>query len=83
MCRQQVVNYIESLTHETISDHAMDLFENGFLTSLDVLDLISFIENTYALQITGDDVDMHSFGSIDGMVDLICRLKNRHSRAAS
>ena len=69
--RESVSNYIRGLTNETISDHSRNLFADGLLTSLDVLDLISFIEDTFDFQIEADDADMESFGTIDGIVNLI------------
>lgn len=73
--RENVVHYIKELTNENISDHSINLFENGILTSLDVLDLISFIEKTFSLTISGDDIDMESCGTINGIVNLVEKLK--------
>ncbi|MBN2535785.1 MAG: hypothetical protein JXB88_23095 [Spirochaetales bacterium] len=75
--RENVLLYIEELTNEKISNHEMNLFENNLLTSLDVLDLISFIEKNYDLQVAADDVDMESLGSIDGIVHLVEKLKQQ------
>lgn len=72
--RENIVSYVHSLTNENIADHSANLFENGLLTSLDVLDLISYIEKTFNLQISADDVDMESFGTINGIVSLVERL---------
>jgi acyl carrier protein len=69
--RESVANYIKNLTNETITDHSSNLFGDGLLTSLDVLDLISFIEETFEFQISADDADMDSFGTINGIVRLI------------
>ncbi len=72
--RETVEKYIQRLTNEADLDHSMNLFESGNLTSLDVLDLISFIEETFALSISDDDISMDSFGSINGIVGLVERL---------
>ena len=77
--RESVAQYIQELANEDISDHSTDLFGNGFLTSLDVLDLIAFVEDTFELEISGDDVDMESFGSIDGIVGLVKRIRECHA----
>lgn len=73
--RDRISSYIKGVTNEKIDDHSTNLFENGLLTSLDVLDIISFIENAYDFEVSGDDVDMDSFGSIDGIVNLVERVK--------
>jgi len=66
-----LVQYIQDRTNETITDPDINLFENGFLTSLDVLDMISFIEKTFCIEVLAESVDMESFGSIRGMVNLV------------
>ena len=68
---EKIAEYITELTNENITDHSMNLFESGLLTSLDVLDLISFIEKTFDFQISEEDVSMESFGSINGIVGLV------------
>ena len=69
--RDTIADYIEELSGERIADHSSNLFQSGLLTSLDVLSLVAFVEATFALEITDDDVDMESFGSIDGLVSLV------------
>ena len=69
--RDRIASYVEELSRESAPDHSWNLFEQGLLTSLDVLSLVSFLESTFALDISGDDVDMESFGTIDGLVALV------------
>jgi len=74
MIRKKVEDYMKELTNENVLDHSMNLFEAGILTSLNVLDLIYFIEKTFNFQIQADEIGMDSFGSIDGIVALIEKL---------
>jgi acyl carrier protein len=69
--REAIVGYIEEVSHESGFEHSMNLFEGGLLTSLDVLSLVAFIEDTFDVHISGDDVDMDSFGTVNGLVSLI------------
>jgi acyl carrier protein len=71
--RTTVVNYIEGVSNERNFDHSVNLFERGLLTSLDVLSLVAFIEESFHLEISGDDIDMATFGTVDGLVDMITR----------
>ena len=80
--RDTVVSYVEEISNETVSDHSANLFESGLLTSLDVLSLVAFIEDTFMLEISGDDVDMDSFGTIDGLVTMITTMQSHHHEAA-
>ncbi len=66
-----LIEYIKNRTNEIVTDPDTNLFENGFLTSLDVLDMISFIEKTFDIEVSAESVDMESFGSIRGIVNLI------------
>ena len=73
--REDIEKYILQLTNERELDHSINLFESGFLTSIDVLDLICFIEETYNIDISDDDIGMENFGSIDGLVNFVERVK--------
>jgi acyl carrier protein len=73
--RAAIVSYIEGVSNERGFDHSINLFESGLLTSLDVLSLVVFIEDTFDVKISGDDVDMDSFGTIDGLVKMVTKLQ--------
>ena len=76
--RETITGYIEDVADERIVDPSINLFESGLLTSLDVLSLVAFIEETFSLEISGDDIDMDSFGTVDGLVATITGLEGRH-----
>lgn len=69
--RDTIAGYVERISNERGVDHASNLFESGLLTSLDVLSLVAFIEDTFAVEIGGDDIEMDSFGTIDGLVAMV------------
>jgi len=69
--RNTIAAYIEDISNERAIDHSINLFEAGLLTSLDILSLVAFMEDTFALEITGDDIEMENFGTIDGLVALV------------
>ncbi len=73
--REEVVKYISGLTNEVEIDPTVSLFESGLLTSLDVLDLLAFVENEFDLTISDDDFGVENFGSINKMVGYIERSK--------
>jgi len=75
--RDTIVRYVEGVAREQGFDHSLNLFESGLLTSLDVLSLVTFIESTFSLKISGDEIDMDSFGTIDGLVNLVTRLQKQ------
>ncbi|HEY0281060.1 MAG TPA: acyl carrier protein [Rhizomicrobium sp.] len=69
--RDIIVRYVEAISNEKGFDPATNLFEAGVLTSLDVLSLVAFLEETFDLSISGDDIDIDHFGTIDGLVALV------------
>lgn len=71
----ELEKYITELTNESGIDPATNLFEGGFLSSLDVLDLISFIETNFNVTLSEDDMTMENLGTINNMVAMIDRLK--------
>ena len=73
--REKVVKYILELTNDQNLDPNMNLFESGTLTSLDILDLLSFIEETFNISFSEDDITMENFGTMNNIVKLIERLK--------
>jgi acyl carrier protein len=74
--RETIVGYIENVSRESGFDQSSNLFESGLLTSLDVLSLVAFLEGTFHLEISGDDVGMDSFGTVDGLVALVAGKKH-------
>lgn len=69
--RDKVEEFILELSNESSIDHSINLFENSYLSSLDVLDLLCFIEETYNIVVSDDDLGMENFGSIDRIVNYI------------
>ena len=73
--RNKTEKYIIELTNRPDLDHSLNMFESGILSSLDVLALISFIEDSFNIAVSDDDIDAESFSSIDNIVTLIETLK--------
>ena len=74
--REQIEDFIVKLTNEPVQDHTMNLFASGRLfSSLDFLDLLAFIEETFNISIPDDDVSIETLGSIDSIVNLIEKFK--------
>ncbi len=66
------------ITHEMLR-HALEtplgdddqLVESGIIDSLGVMTLLSFLEERYALQISGDDLIPDNFSSISSIASLV------------
>ena len=73
--REEIEKHISELTNNPDIDHSLNLFESGLLTSLDVLDLLAFIENEFEIFISDEDLGIDNFGSIDKIVKFVEKSK--------
>lgn len=52
-----------------------DLFESGLVSSLFAMELISYLEKSYAVTIEGQDLRLDNFRTVEAMAGLVLRLK--------
>jgi acyl carrier protein len=50
-----------------------DLFESGIVNSLFAMQLTIFIEKTFRIEITADDLDIRNFKSLNAATDFVLR----------
>ena len=50
-----------------------DLFELGIVNSLFAVQLTTFIEKTFRIEITADDLDIRNFKSLNAATDFVLR----------
>ena len=50
-----------------------DIFALGFATSLFSMQLVMFVEKTFAFDISNEDLEMANFRSVDAMAALVAR----------
>ena len=58
-------------------DRTVDLFEDGYVDSIGVIELIQFLESTFAIDIPEEDLFSPEFSTIDGIARIVTR--NRSS----
>jgi acyl carrier protein len=54
-----------------------DLFDTGIVNSLFAVQLITFLEKTFDIEVGSDDLDIHNFESINATAAFVMR-KNGH-----
>jgi len=57
---------------ETLDDSTL-LVSSGVITSLSLLELVTFIEDRFSVILEGDDLGIARMDSIDSMVELIAQ----------
>jgi len=50
-----------------------NLFESGIVNSLFAVQLMTFIEKTFAIEVTADDLEIVNFKSIEASADFVVR----------
>jgi acyl carrier protein len=58
-------------------DRTVDLFEDGYVDSIGVIELIQFLERAFAIEIPEADLFSPEFSSIEGIARIVTR--NRSS----
>jgi acyl carrier protein len=54
-------------------DRTVDLFEDGYVDSIGVIELIQFLERTFAIEIPEADLFSPEFSTIDGIAKIVLR----------
>jgi acyl carrier protein len=54
-------------------DRKVDLFEDGYVDSIGVIELIQFLERTFAIEIPEEDLFSPEFTTIDGIARIVTR----------
>jgi len=54
-------------------DRQVDLFEDGYVDSIGVIELIQFLERTFAIEIPEADLFSPEFSTIDGIAKIVVR----------
>lgn len=68
----ELKQFLESLLNMEVSDD-MDLLSSGLLNSLDIVSLLSNLEEKYDVSLTDSDFDLTNFKSINSIYKLLQR----------
>lgn len=81
MTEQDVAAAVEEFARREFSikpsdrrfDRKVDLFEDGYVDSIGVIELIQFLERTFAIEIPEEDLFSPEFTTIDGIARIVTR----------
>lgn len=81
MTEQDVAAAVEEFARREFSikpsdrrfDRKVDLFEDGYVDSIGVIELIQFLERTFAMEIPEADLFSPEFSTIDGIAKIVVR----------
>lgn len=69
--KARVKNEIEVLAGSEINDPDQEIFTSGLLDSLNILNIIVFIENEFKIKINPFDINLDTLGSINRICEYI------------
>lgn len=61
---------LDNVDLEEIGDD-MDIFEEGLVSSLFAIELMTFLEKNFEMKVTVEDLDMNNFKSINSILNFI------------
>ena len=68
---QKIKDYILQSVNLPDIDADIDLFEVGIVNSLFAIQLVTFLENEFDIQITVEDLDLQNFKSVNSMEEFV------------
>ena len=73
---QEIIrNYILENTSVPSLDDDFDIFEAGIVNSLFAIELMTFLEKSFSVKVTMDDLDMQNFKSVNAASQFVLRKK--------
>lgn len=80
--RETVTNFLLSSINIVNLNHDDNLFESGIVNSLFAVQLVTFLEKTFAIEIGMDDLDIENFKSLNATTAFVMR-KNGWQKAGA
>ncbi len=65
---------------QQLADDA-DIFASGFVNSLLAMQLVTFVERTFAVTVADDDLDLDNFRSVAAIAALVRRKRSADARS--
>lgn len=76
--RENIRAYIlQNVTLDEL-DNDLEIFNDGLVSSLFAIELMTFIEKHFAVKITMEDLDLDNFKSVDSITQFVeCKISRR------
>lgn len=80
---EQILGFVKNRFPQAEITAAEDIFSLGYINSLFAMELVMFIEKTFATRIPNEELKLDNFRSVNAMADLVSRLVGAADRAAA
>ena len=69
--RETIKNFFFNFIDDVEFKDEEDYFELGIVNSLFAMQLVLFVEKTFKIELTGEDLDIKNLNTINAIVDLV------------
>jgi len=77
--KDAVRHFVSSAIHVAQLDNDADLFESGIVNSLFAVQLMTFLEKTFDIEVGTDDLDIENFKSVNATTAFVMGKRGRRS----
>ena len=78
--KEKIRDFIESnmaiIDDEVTLNDTDNIFEKGFVDSMFAMQLVSFIENEFDIQLSNEDLDLRNFSSVENIMRFLGKKKD-------
>jgi acyl carrier protein len=79
--QKKVIEHFSQMNLPSLSSQkellSYDYIKSGLLDSVQVIDLIGFLEDTFTIRLTDDDLQSERFRTIGGLIEIVEKRKNK------
>ena len=73
--RETVLEILEEIREDIDFENETKLADNRLLSSLDIVTIVSKLNDEFDVEISVEDLEPENFNSVDAMVELITRMQ--------
>jgi len=73
--REKIAEILAEINDETEGYAGENMLEDEIITSLDVIEIVSELEDSFDIKVAAKDITKENFATVDSIADLVNRLK--------
>ena len=73
--KEKIVSILQEINEDILEYEGSNMLEDEIITSLDMIEIVSALEDEFEISITAKYINKDEFATIDSICDLVERLK--------
>ena len=70
---ERILAFVRRALRDDALTPATDIFESGAVSSLFAMELVTFLEGTFAITVESEDLELDNFRTVERMAELVAR----------